>query len=141
MSRTLNKVTLIGHLGKDPDMRYTASGAAVTSFTVATNRYTKAADGTSAEETEWHPVVAWDKLAETCNQFLHKGSKVYLEGRLQTRSWEQDGVKRYKTEIIISEMILLDARQDGANGNGGGTGRREAVGVVATPGEDDGLPF
>src|SRR6476661_2418609 len=108
MSKTLNKVTLLGHVGRDPEMRYTASGAAVTSFTVATNRMTRAADGSSQEETEWHPVVAWDKLAETCNQDLHKGSKVYIEGRLQTRSWEQDGQKRYKTEIIAYEMIMLD---------------------------------
>lgn len=143
MSKTLNKVTLIGHVGRDPEMRNTASGAAVTSFTVATNRVSRAGDGSTQEETEWHPVVAWDKLAETCNQYLRKGSKVYIEGRLQTRSWEQDGQKRYKTEIIAYEMIMLDSRQDAnGNGNGGGasTGRREALTVVAAT-DDDSLPF
>jgi single-strand DNA-binding protein len=143
MSKTLNKVTLLGHVGRDPEMRYTASGAAVTSFTVATNRMTRAADGSSQEETEWHPVVAWDKLAETCNQYLHKGSKVYIEGRLQTRSWEQDGQKRYKTEIIAYEMIMLDSRQEGAAngaGNGAPQGRREPLAVVAAV-DDDSLPF
>ena len=86
MSKTLNKVMLIGRLGKDPEMRYTQSGTAVTSFTLATNRYGMAPDGTRQEETDWHSIVAWDKLAETCNQILTKGRLVYVEGRLQTRS-------------------------------------------------------
>src|SRR5690348_15604962 len=144
MSRTLNKVSLIGRLGKDPEMRYTASGAAVTTFTLATNRMTKAADGTAQEETDWHTVVTWDKLAETCNQFLSKGRQVYIEGRLQTRTWEQDGQKRYKTEVIAHEMLILDSKQDGnGNGNGAGNGysRREALTVVAPADDADGLPF
>jgi single-strand DNA-binding protein len=142
MSRTLNKVSLIGRLGKDPEMRYTASGAAVTTFTLATNRMTKAADGTAQEETDWHTIVAWDKLAETCNQYLTKGRQVYIEGRLQTRTWEQDGQKRYKTEVIAHEMLILDSKQDG-NGNGAGAGysRREALTVVAPADDADGLPF
>ena len=143
MSRTLNKVMLIGRLGKDPEMRYTQSGAAVTTFTLATNRYGKTADGTQQEETDWHTIVAWDKLAETCNQYLTKGRLVYVEGRLQTRSWDgQDGQKRYKTEVVCSDMQILDSRQDGAPGgvgNGNGSNRREALSVVGA--DDDGLPF
>jgi|SRR5579859_827818 len=134
MSRTLNKATLIGHLGQDPTMRYTASGTAVTSFTLATNRQARAADGGTTEEVEWHSIVVWDKLAETCNQYLHKGSRIYIEGRLQTRSWEQDGSKRSKTEIVASEMIMLDARP-GGNDNG----HAEAVGVGAGDGSE--IPF
>ena len=144
MSRTLNKVMLIGRLGKDPEMRYTTSGSAVTTFTLATNRFTKGADGQSQEETDWHTVVTWDKLAETCNQFLTKGRLVYIEGRLQTRSWDgQDGQKRYRTEIVAQEMNILDSRQDGGgtgSPNGGGNGRREALSVVGVD-DADGLPF
>src|SRR5690349_11455840 len=143
MSKTLNKVMLIGRLGKDPEMRYTQSGTAVTTFTLATNRYGKSAEGTQQEETDWHTIVAWDKLAETCNQYLQKGRLVYVEGRLQTRSWDsQDGQKRYKTEVVASDMQILDSRQDGAgggaNGNGNGANRREALSVVGA--DDDGLP-
>ncbi len=138
MSKTLNKVTLIGRLGKDPEMKYIPSGVAVTKFSLATNRYTKPQDaGTQGqEETDWHNVVAWDKLADTCNQYLHKGSLVYIEGRLQTRSWEQDGQKRYMTEIIAGTMIMLDPKESDATGNG--YSRREPVSVAA---EDDDLPF
>ncbi|MGI8587291.1 MAG: single-stranded DNA-binding protein [Chloroflexia bacterium] len=139
MSKTLNKVTLIGRLGKDPEMKYIPSGVAVTKFSLATNRYTKPQDGSTQgqEETDWHNIVAWDKLADTCNQYLHKGSLVYLEGRLQTRSWEQDGQKRYMTEIIASAMIMLDPKE--SDGTGNGYSRREAVSVAAE--DDDGLPF
>ena len=142
MARTLNKVTLIGRLGRDPEMRYTASGTAVTTFTLATNRFRQGADGQPQEETDWHTIVTWDKLAETCNQFLSKGRLVYVEGHLQTRSWEQDGQKRYKTEVIAHEMLILDSKQDG-NGNGAGNGysRREALTVVAPADDADGLPF
>ena len=146
MSKTLNKVMLIGRLGKDPEMRYTASGTAVTTFTLATNRYSKGADGTSQEETDWHTIVTWDKLAETCNTMLTKGRLVYIEGALQTRSWDgQDGQKHYKTEIVASDMQFLDSRQDGAGapaGNGAGSGRREALSVVGGGAmDDDSLPF
>ncbi len=110
MSRTLNKVMLIGRLGQAVELRYTAAGTAVATFSLATNRYIAAQDGGQArEETEWHNIVAWDKLAETCNEYLQKGSQIYVEGRLQTRSWEdQQGVKRYKTEIVASQMMMLD---------------------------------
>jgi len=111
---SLNKVMVIGNVGKDPEMRYTPSGHAVTSFTVATNRTFQAAEGETRKETEWFNVVTWDKLAEQCNQFLTKGRRVYVEGRLQTRSWEgQDGQKRYRTEVIANRVMFLD-KQPGA---------------------------
>lgn len=108
---SINKVILVGNLGADPEQRYTPAGRAVTNFRMATTRqWTK--DGEKKEETEWHRIVAWDKLAEICGEYLKKGSQVYVEGRLQTRSWEdQSGVKRYTTEIVIHEMQMLGARQ------------------------------
>ena len=113
MARDLNKVMIIGNLGKDPEMRFTANGTPVTSFSIAVNR-TSTMAGERKEETEWFNVVAWNKLAETCNQFLGKGRRVYVEGRLQTRSWEgQDGQRRYRTEIVANDVLFLD-RQGGA---------------------------
>jgi single-strand DNA-binding protein len=106
---------VIGRLGADPEMRYTPSGVAVTNFRVAVNRRPRRSDDRQEqrEETDWFTVVAWERLAETCNQYLKKGSRVYLEGRLQTRSWEtQDGQKRYATEIVANDMIMLDTRRD-----------------------------
>lgn len=112
MARDLNKVMLIGRLGVEPEMRYTPSGSPVTSFRVAVGRQWRDSNGESHEETEWFSVVAWNKLAEICNQYLAKGVRVYIEGRLQTRSWEdqQSGQTRYKTEVIASDMIILDSR-------------------------------
>ncbi len=111
MSRGLNKVMIIGNLGRDPEMRYTPSGKPVTSFSVATTRTWVTADNERREATEWFNVVAWRDLAEICNQYLTKGSKVYIEGRLQTRSWETpDGQKHFRTEIVADEMIVLDSR-------------------------------
>ena len=111
----LNKVMLIGNLTRDPELRYTPAGQAVISFSVATNRrWTDQQTGERKEQAEFHNIVAWAKLAETCNQILKKGRKTYVEGRLQTRSWEgEDGVKKYKTEIIASNVISLD-RKEGA---------------------------
>lgn len=111
MAKDLNKVMIIGRLGKEPEMRYTANGNAVTTFTVASGRQRKTAEGDVREETEWFRVVTWSKLAEICNQYLSKGSRVYIEGRLQTRSWEgQDGQKRWSTEVVANDMIILDNR-------------------------------
>ena len=119
MSRGLNKVMIIGNLGRDPEMRYTPSGKPVTSFSVATSRSWVTAEGERREATEWFNVVAWRDLAEVCNQVLHKGSKVYIEGRLQTRSWEgQNGQKHYRTEIVADEMILLDSRERSVESEG-----------------------
>ena len=109
--RDLNKVMVIGNLGKDPEMRFTASGTPVTSFSLAANRSYSSPDGERHQETEWFNIVAWNKLAEICNQHLGKGQRVYIEGRLQTRSWEgQDGQTRYRTEIIANDVIFLDRR-------------------------------
>ncbi len=111
MAGGLNKVMIIGNVGRDPEMRYTPAGSAVTSFSVAVSRRWTTPDNEVRDETEWFNVVAWNKLAETCNQLITKGRKVYIEGRLQTRSWEgQDGQKRYRTEVIASTMLLLDSR-------------------------------
>ena len=105
---SLNKVMLIGNLGKDPEMRYTANGKAVTTFTLACNRTYNAPDGERREETDWVDIVAWEKTAELCSQFLQKGRQAYVEGRLHTRSWEgQDGQKRYRTEVIASNVLFL----------------------------------
>jgi len=107
----LNKVMIIGNLTRDPEVRTTPSGQTVVSFGVATNRRWKDQQGQQQEQAEYHNVVAWRKLAEIIGQYLKKGSKVYIEGRLQTRSWDdQSGVKRYKTEIIAENMIMLDKR-------------------------------
>ena len=112
MAKDLNKVQIIGRLGKDPEMRYTDNGTAVANFSVATGRKWKSGDGTEHEDTEWHYVVVWNKLAEICNQYLTKGSRVYIEGRLQTRSWQDDaGQTRYKTEIIANDLIILSTVQ------------------------------
>lgn len=115
MSRGLNKVMVIGHLGRDPEMRYTPSGRPVTSFSVVTTRAWTSAEGERHEESEWFNVVAWGNLAEICNQYLTKGQQVYVEGRLQTRGWEdQDGKKHYRTELVANEMIVLGERRANA---------------------------
>ncbi|HXG40068.1 MAG TPA: single-stranded DNA-binding protein [Candidatus Limnocylindrales bacterium] len=108
---SLNKAMIIGNLGRDPEMRYTPSGRPVTQFTVAVNRNYRDANGEWQEETEWFRVVAWDQLAERTAEYLRKGRKVYVEGRLQTRQWEaQDGTKRYTTELIAQTVTPLDPR-------------------------------
>ncbi|HEU5103570.1 MAG TPA: single-stranded DNA-binding protein [Roseiflexaceae bacterium] len=113
MAKDLNKVMLTGYLGADPEMRYTAQGSAVTTFRVASSRRWKSADGADHDDTEWFRVVAWDKLGEICNQYLTKGTRVYVEGRLQTRKWQdQTGADRYSTEVIANDMIILSSRQD-----------------------------
>ena len=135
MAGGLNKVMIIGNVGRDPELRYTPSGSAVASFSVAVSRRWTTPDNEVRDETEWFTVVAWDKLAETCNQLITKGRKVYVEGRLQTRSWEgQDGQKRYRTEVIASTMQLLDSRP--RSGEAG-----EEAGVAADAVEEDEVPF
>jgi len=106
----LNKAMLIGNLTRDPEMRNTPNGTPVASFAVATNQVWTDQNGQKQERVEFHNVVAWRRLAEICGQYLKKGSKVYLEGRLQTKDWvgQQDGIKRYRTEIVVDNMIMLD---------------------------------
>ena len=110
----VNKWIGIGNLGADPEVRYTQSGSPVCSFKIACSEKYKDASGNMQENTEWVPIVAWSKLAEICSQYLHKGSKVYLEGKLQTRKWtDQGGIERYTTEIVAREMKMLDGKKDG----------------------------
>ncbi len=106
---SLNRATILGNLTRDPELRQTPSGQSVCTFAVATNRTWNDATGTKQEASEFHNVVAWGKLAEICGQYLSKGKKVYVEGRLQTRDWDgQDGIKRYRTEIVTDNLIILD---------------------------------
>lgn len=118
MGRDLNKVMIIGHLGRDPEMRFTPSGRPVTTFTVATNRTWSTGDGERHSETEWFNVVAWGNLAEICKQYLTKGQQVYVEGRLQTRRWEDsEGVKHSNVEIVASEMMVLGDKRENSQSN------------------------
>src|SRR3989344_4776730 len=111
MARSLNRATLIGNLTRDPELKYTPQGTAVCTFSVATNRQWKTESGEQKDDAEFHRIVAWDKLAEICGQMLTKGNRVFVEGRIQTRKWEgQDGQTRYTTEIVISDMLLLDKK-------------------------------
>ena len=137
--KSLNKATLIGNLGKDPELSYTASGVAVAKFSIATSERWKDQDGNVQERTEWHNIVAWRKLAEICGQYLKKGSKVYLEGKLQTRSWDDKntGVKRYTTEIVADDLIMLDSKGGGM----GETNSHPQVAEAAAEPEKDDLPF
>lgn len=132
-SRSLNKVMLIGNLTRDPEMRYTPNGAGVCSFGLATNRSWQSGDGGERrEETEFHRIVAWNKLAELCAQLLTKGRKVYIEGRLQTRTWEgPEGEKRNATEIVAEDMVLLDSRREGGSGDSQETSYKSDVDAPA----------
>jgi single-strand DNA-binding protein len=107
----LNKIMLIGNLGRDPEMNYTPSGSAVTKFSLAVNRYKKSSTGERQEETEWFNIVAWEKLAERCNQYLQKGAKVYIEGRISQRKYtDKNGIERYVFDVIASDMEMLSPK-------------------------------
>jgi len=134
--KSLNKVQLIGNLGKDPEVKYTPQGTPVAKITLATNERYKDKDGQWQDRTEWHNVVLWQRLAEIAGEYLRKGGKVYIEGRLQTRSWEgQDGQKRYRTEVVAGTMLLLDSRQQGSGGP------RDDAGFPTDEVEPDDIPF
>ncbi|MGH2443211.1 MAG: single-stranded DNA-binding protein [Chloroflexota bacterium] len=134
----LNKVTIIGNLGRDPEMRYTPSGSPVTSFSVAVSRNWKSRDGEAREETEWFFVECWDKLAELTNEYLSKGRQVYLEGRQKTDTWDdkQTGEKRYRTKLVANEMVLLGSRADRESG-----GEAPVGDSSADRGEFESMPF
>ncbi len=121
---SINKVILVGNLGKDPELRYTPSGTAVATFSLATTERFKDRDGNQQSKTEWHNIVVWRQLAEICGKYLHKGRQVYIEGKIQTRSYDdRDGNKRYMTEIVADQMQMLGNRDDNQGGGfGGGTG-------------------
>ena len=131
----VNKAILIGNLGRDPELRYTQNGTAVASFTLATTEKSK-----EKEFTEWHRVVAWGRTAEVCAQYLNKGSKVYIEGRIQTREWEKDGQKHKTTEIVALNVRFLDAPKQGAGNNTPNTPRAAADEGPPPPDGDD-IPF
>jgi single-strand DNA-binding protein len=139
---SVNKVILIGNLGKDPEIRTTPQGTSLARFSVATTTNWKDSSGARQEKTEWHDVVAWEKLAQICGEYLHKGKMVYVEGSLQTRSWEdQNGQKRYKTEVKANNVVMLSPRDASRAGGGpaASSGPRE-VSEVAEPAmvdEDD----
>jgi single-strand DNA-binding protein len=162
--RSLNKVQLIGNLGSDPEMRHTPSGTAVANFRLATNESFRDKAGNRQQRTEWHRIVAWARLAEICEQYLRKGRQVYIEGRLQTREWEdkQSGQRRWTTEIVANDMIMLGGRGEGgyetadvgsaqSAADGGSEGRSRRGGdsdggytqdsSLDPIGEDDDLPF
>jgi single-strand DNA-binding protein len=123
----LNKVMIIGNVGTDPEMRFTPNGNPVTSFRIATSRGYTTAEGERKQETEWFDVVTWNRLAETCNQFLGKGRRAYVEGRLRTRSWEgQDGQRHFRVEIVANSVLFLDKRPSGALPEAGAEAGTEA---------------
>ena len=158
MARGVNKVILIGNLGSDPEVRYTPDGVPVANFSLATSEsWNDRNTGERQERTEWHRLVLWRKLAEIAGQYLKKGARIYVEGKLQTRSWDdQSGQKRYTTEIVVNDMQMLDSRGEAGSGSGGrdaGYSDRPASGQDSGPaaqsaapppgpgGDDDDLPF
>lgn len=161
MARGINKVILVGNLGRDPETRYMPNGGAVTNISVATSKQWKDRDsGEQKDRTEWHRVVLFNRLAEIAGEYLKRGSKVYIEGELRTRDWEKDGQKHYTTEIVAGELQMLDSRGDagggggsygggnsggnsGGSGNqgGGSAGRPDDFGPPPSDDFDDDIPF
>jgi single-strand DNA-binding protein len=155
--RSLNRVTLIGNLGKDPEVKYTPSGTPVAKLALATNERFKDKSGEWQDRTEWHNVVLWQRQAEIAGEYLKKGSKVYIEGRLQTRSWDDktSGQKKYMTEVVATDLILLGGRGEAGGGDSGGSSRGAAAGgnnfdqrtpepepaAASTPISDEDIPF
>ena len=155
--KSVNKVTLLGNLGKDPEVKYTPQGTAVAKLALATNERYKDKEGQWQDRTEWHNVVLWQRLAEIAGEYLKKGSKVYIEGKLQTRSWEdkQTNQKRYMTEVVANDLVLLGGRGEGS-GDSGGYSRGAAPGnnnfdqrtaepepavAASSPISDEDIPF
>jgi single-strand DNA-binding protein len=140
----VNKAIIVGNLGRDPEMRSTQNGTQIANFSVATSRRYNNREGQMQEETEWHRVVAFGRLAEICGQYLHKGKQVYIEGRIQTRSWEDDsGQKKYMTEIVANEMQMLGSRGDAPSADFGSPPPAAASSAAgsSSASEDDDLPF
>ncbi len=145
----INKVILVGYLGQDPEIRYTPDGVAIVNFSVATTESWKdKASGEKKDKTEWHRVVAFRKLGEICGEWLTKGQLVYLEGKLQTRSWEKDGITRYTTEIVLNDMKMLGSGRDRQQNQGGYNNNRPASKTTESgynepdiPAEEDDIPF
>ena len=144
MSKSLNKVQLIGNLGKDPELKYTSAGVAVATFSIATSDSWKDQEGNTQERTEWHNIVAWRKLAEICGNFLSKGKLIFVDGRIRTQSWEdKEGNKRYTTEIVAANMQMLDSKGQGKGQEPAGSAGEDRFPSEPNPGvipEDD-VPF
>jgi single-strand DNA-binding protein len=148
MAKSVNKVILVGNLGKDPEVKYTPNGTAVAKFSLATNERFKDKAGEWQDRTEWHNIVAWQRLAEIVGEYIKKGSKVYIEGRLQTSSWEdkQSGEKKYRTEIIAQDLVMLGSRgeaerESGVTRNGNHGRYQEPEHVDSGEITDDDIPF
>ena len=146
----VNKVIIVGNVGRDPEVRFTKAGTAVATFSVATSERFKDRDGQPQERTEWHRVVAWAQLADICGKYLRKGKQVYIEGRLQTRDWEdKDGHKRYTTEVVANVMQMLGRREDDGGGSSddsysrGSSGGSDPMAQAPAGGgpSDDEIPF
>ena len=134
MARSVNKVTLLGNVGKDPEIRSTAGGTMVANFTLATSDRQKDAQGNWQDRTEWHNLVAFQRTAEIVRDYVKKGTQVFVEGKIQTRSWDdkESGQKRYRTEIIVNELVLLSAREEGSGGQGGYSRTSSSAGSAAS---------
>jgi single-strand DNA-binding protein len=142
MANGLNKAILIGNLGRDPEVRYTPSGLAVANFSIATSETWTNKEGEKETRTEWHRIVAFGKLGEICGEYLSKGKQVYIEGRIQTRDWEdKDGVKRYTTEIVASQMLMLGSRDAGEPLRTEGSTFKDFQDSPIQAPEDDDIPF
>ena len=142
MSRGLNKVQIIGHLGRDPEMRYTPSGRPVTTFTVAVSRSWNTVDGERHNETEWFNIVSWGNLAEICKQYLNKGQQVYIEGRLQTRRWDdKEGTKHTSVEVVANEMMMLGERNERRDHNNQGSQADATPDESEISANEDEFPF
>ena len=139
----VNKAIIVGNLGRDPEMRATQSGTQVVNFSVATSSTYNDAQGQRQEQTEWHSIVCWGRQAEIAGQYLTKGKQIYVEGRIQTRSWEdkQSGEKRYKTEIVCDNFQMLGRRDEGGGGGGGGSYSPPQSPPAPADGPDDDIPF
>jgi single-strand DNA-binding protein len=139
---SVNKVILVGNLGADPELRYTPGGQAVADLRVATSRRWTGKDGTQQEDTQWHRIVVWGKQAEQCKEYLAKGRQAYIEGRLQTRAWEdRDGNKRYTTEVVAQQVLFLGGRGGGGGGGFGDPPMPSDSDAPADIGGDDDIPF
>ncbi len=142
MSNSVNKVILVGRLGKDPELKYTQGGTPVAKFSLATDETWKDQSGERQTRTEWHNIVAWRKLAEICGQYLNKGKLIYIEGKLQTRSWDdKEGNKRYTTEIVADNMVMLSAKGEERQERSAAAGAAAASGTGEPTITDDDIPF
>lgn len=141
MARGINKVILVGNLGKDPETRYSADGAAITNITIATSESWKDKTGEQQERTEWHRVVFFGKLAEIAGSYLKSGSKVYVEGKLRTRKWDDNGIDRWMTEVVADEFQMLDKREHGGDAGAVQGGNRQQPSHPEPEMFDDDIPF